>query len=177
MERDDRIPSQTFEGNWIYANNEQNNYKVQRGRHGKWLMFEHKSEIDTTWEKIKTATRQGIFGAKAKVATAKPSPKASNDAFKVICIYTADFDNKIDLVKTWIVELDYETGIPEREIGLDKDGQIIVKLPFKNNYGYWTDNNLLLSDFNEHFETTEISQNSFENYWNLFNHMAEKNVG
>jgi len=79
-----------------------------------------------------------------------------------------DFENKIELVETWIVEFENETEIPEREIGMDKDGQIIVKMPFKNNYGYWTDNNLLLPDFKEHFETTEINQNSFENYWSLF---------
>ena len=79
-----------------------------------------------------------------------------------------DFENKINLIETWIVELENETGIPEREIGMDKDGRIIVKMPFKNNYGYWTDNNLLLPDFKEHFETSEISQDSFENYWSLF---------
>ncbi|RFN58407.1 hypothetical protein [Marixanthomonas ophiurae] len=79
-----------------------------------------------------------------------------------------DFENKIDLVEKWIVELDNETGIPEREIGMDKNGRIIIKMPFKNNYGYWTDNNLLLTDFKNHFETSEISQDSFENYWSLF---------
>lgn len=79
-----------------------------------------------------------------------------------------DFEDKIDFVETWIVELDDETGIPEREIGMDKDGRIIVKMPFKNNYGYWTDNNLLLADFKNHFETKEISRDSFENYWSLF---------
>jgi hypothetical protein len=79
-----------------------------------------------------------------------------------------DFENKIDLVETWIVELDNETEIPEREIGMDKNGRIIMKMPFKNNYGYWTDNNLLLTDFKNNFETSEISRNSFENYWSLF---------
>ncbi|WP_460219307.1 hypothetical protein [Psychroserpens sp. MEBiC05023] len=78
-----------------------------------------------------------------------------------------DFENKIDLVETWIVELDSETGIPEREIGMDKDGRIIVIMPFKNNYGYWTDNNLLLTDFKDHFDITELNQDSFENYWSL----------
>ena len=79
-----------------------------------------------------------------------------------------DFENKINLVEKWIIELDNETGIPEREIGMDKVGRIIVKMPFKNNYGYWTDNNLLLADFKSHFETSEISRDTFENYWSLF---------
>ncbi|MEP6262818.1 MAG: hypothetical protein ABJ092_14675 [Gillisia sp.] len=76
-----------------------------------------------------------------------------------------DFDAKIDLVENWLVELDLETGIPEREIGLNKNGQVIVKMPFKKNYGYWTDNNLILKDFKKHFKTSEISNSDFEKYW------------
>jgi len=97
MERDDRIPSQVHDVLWIYANSEKNNYHIKRGRSGKWLIFEYKNEIDETWNQIKEATRNGLFGAKAKVATAKANPKASNADFKVICIYTADFDDKEDI--------------------------------------------------------------------------------
>ena len=79
-----------------------------------------------------------------------------------------DFDSKIDLVDNWLVEFDFETVIPDREIGLNKNGQVILKLPFKNNYGYWTDNNLMLNDFNKHFKTSEISNSDFEKYWDLF---------
>lgn len=79
-----------------------------------------------------------------------------------------DFEETIDLVETWIVEVDQETGIPEREIGMDKNGEIIVKMPFNDNYGYWTDNNLKLEDFKSRFETSEIRRDTFENYWNLF---------
>ena len=79
-----------------------------------------------------------------------------------------DFEEKIDLVETWVVELDKETGSPEREIGMDKNGGIIVKMPFNDNYGYWTDNNLKLEDFKSHFETSEIGRDTFENYWSLF---------
>jgi hypothetical protein len=84
-----------------------------------------------------------------------------------------DFDYKIDLVENWLVELDCETGIPEREIGIDKNGQVILKMPFKNNYGYWTDNNLLLKDFKEHFTTSEISKESFENHWLIFDKTSD----
>ncbi|WP_299126389.1 hypothetical protein [uncultured Winogradskyella sp.] len=79
-----------------------------------------------------------------------------------------DFEDKIDLVETWIVELDNETGIPEREIGMDKNGRVIIKMPFNDNYGYWTDNNLKLEDFKSHFDTSEIGRDTFENYWSLF---------
>jgi hypothetical protein len=80
-----------------------------------------------------------------------------------------DFDQKIDDVKFWLVEWDSETGIPEREVGLDGDSRVIMKMPFKNNYGYWTDNNLRLSDFRELFKVSEISMESFEEQWRLFN--------
>lgn len=30
-------------------------------------------------------------------------------------------------------------------------------MPYKNNYGYWTDNNLKLNDFKTTFVTSEIS--------------------
>ncbi|HMC01613.1 MAG TPA: hypothetical protein VKN14_11315 [Flavobacteriaceae bacterium] len=85
-----------------------------------------------------------------------------------------DFDDKIDFVKNWLVELDIDTGIPEREIGLDKNGQVILKMPFENNYGYWTDNNLLLEDFKKLFFTSEISNVDFEKYWNSFNLTTDK---
>ncbi len=117
MERDERIPSQVHDVFWIYANSEKNNYHIKKGRHGKWLIFEYKDDIDATWNKIKEATRNGFFGAKAKAATAKPNPKASNPDFKVICIYTADFDHKEDLNRI------------EKSIrSLDIDNKLVYKL-------------------------------------------------
>ena len=83
-----------------------------------------------------------------------------------------DFDDKIDEVKYWLVECDNESGVPEREIGLDKEGRVILKMPYKDNYGYWTDNILLLSDFKEHFVVSEISKDSFEQTWDLFDKIS-----
>lgn len=75
-----------------------------------------------------------------------------------------DFDQKIDEVRFWLVEFDND-GIPVREIGLDKEKRVILKMPYKDNYGYWTDNNLLLNDFRKHFVVSEISKNYFEQSW------------
>lgn len=83
-----------------------------------------------------------------------------------------DFEDKIDDVQYWLVECNNETGITEREIGLDKEGRVILKMPFKDNYGYWTDNNLLLNDFKEHFVVSEISKESFEESWELFDKIS-----
>lgn len=84
---------------------------------------------------------------------------------KIIPKANPDFEEKIDAVETWLVECDTETGIPEREIGLDKESKVIVKMPFKENYGYWTDNNLLLNDFNKNFVVSEINKETFEKNW------------
>jgi hypothetical protein len=96
-----------------------------------------------------------------------------------VCILTKsipkanpDFDDKIDEVKYWLVECDNDTGVPEREIGLDKEGRVLLKMPFKDNYGYWTDNNLLLSDFKQHFVVSEISKDFFEQYWEFFDKIS-----
>ena len=87
---------------------------------------------------------------------------------KILPKANPDFDDIIDEVKWWLVEFETETGIPQREIGLDIEGKIIMKMPYKKNYGYWTDNNLLLDNFKEYFAIEEIDKASFEAVWNLF---------
>ena len=67
----------------------------------------------------------------------------------------------------WLLEIDVKSGIPEREIGLSETGEILAKMPCKDNYGYWTDNNLLLEDFKVCFRATEISKWYFEEKWDL----------
>lgn len=80
-----------------------------------------------------------------------------------------DFENQIDNVEYWLLECGKENGIPEREIGIKKNGIAIVKMPFKDNYGYWTDNNLKLNDFIEKFKATEIEKKEFEFNWQNLN--------
>ena len=79
-----------------------------------------------------------------------------------------DFDHKIGDVKYWLVELDIATGIPQREIGLDKNAQVLLKMPFEDNNGYWTDNNLILTDFEACFNTSKIDKIAFIKYWEAF---------
>lgn len=45
-----------------------------------------------------------------------------------------------------------------RKIGIDKKGNVILKMAFKNEYGYWTDNNLILNDFVNEFNAIEIER-------------------
>ena len=97
MKRDFRNPSEVFDAHWIYMYSDINNYEIQKGDSGKWLIFEHVSKIDELWAKVREATINGQFGECSKVSTAKPNRNASDSNFKVICIYTADFSNKEDV--------------------------------------------------------------------------------
>ncbi len=78
-----------------------------------------------------------------------------------------DYESQIDRVKSWLVELETDSGIPQREIGLDDKGNPILKMPYKGNCGYWTDNNLLLADFEKHFQVKDIDKVNFEIKWDL----------
>jgi hypothetical protein len=84
-----------------------------------------------------------------------------------------DFDDKIEDVDKWLVECETETGIPFREIGLDNKGRVLLKMPYKNNYGYWTDNNLLLNDFKEKLHATELDKQFFEWKWDIFDKISD----
>lgn len=93
---------------------------------------------------------------------------------KIIPKANPDFENQIANVEHWLLECEIESGIPEREIGIDKNGIVIVKMPFKDNYGYWTDNNLKLNDFIEKFRATEIEKREFEFNWENLNETKKK---
>lgn len=117
MKQNNRNPSEVNDAYWILAFNEKDNYKIKRGNSGKWLVFEHISEIDNLWLKIREATVNGQLGGSSKTSTAKPNPNASDNDYKVICVYTADFSNKEDVKR-----IEYEL----RKIGVEN--KLIYKL-------------------------------------------------
>ena len=79
------------------------------------------------------------------------------------------FGEFIDDVEYWILECESESGIPNREIGIDKNDNVILKMPFKNDYGYWVDNNFLFNDFVNKFNAVEIEKKDFEENWAKIN--------
>jgi hypothetical protein len=79
-----------------------------------------------------------------------------------------DFEEEIDNVKQWLIEFENDNQYPNREIGLDILEHPIMIMPWRKNYGYWIDNNLLLKGFKSHFNAVEITKEEFENYWNKF---------
>ncbi len=109
----------------------------------------HNQKAETTFSKI---------AKKILIATFK----------KILPVANPDFEDHIGYVYHWLVECDRQEGTPQREIGVDRQGKVIMIIPFKNNYGYWTDNNLNYQDFKERFNATEISKELFEQKWALF---------
>lgn len=77
-----------------------------------------------------------------------------------------DYEKKIDDVKFWLLEFDDENTYPVREVGLDENQRSIVKMPYKRNYGYWTDNELKIEDFRKSFNTEIIEKDYFIKKWN-----------
>jgi hypothetical protein len=85
-----------------------------------------------------------------------------------IPIANPDFESKIDAVSDWLIEFENGNEYPNREIGLNTSGKPIMVMPWKKNYGYWIDNNLLLKDFKSKFDAIDIAEEEFEKYWTLF---------
>jgi len=83
-------------------------------------------------------------------------------------IANPDFEKKIGKVAFWLIEFENDSYYPNREIGLDSSGKTIMIMPWEKNYGYWTDNNLVIENFRTNFETININKEEFEKYWNSF---------
>lgn len=86
---------------------------------------------------------------------------------KIIPNSNPDFSKKIDLVYEWLIEYNTSEDYVEREIGLDENGHVIVKMPFKDNYGFWVDTDLKIDYFISKFEAKYIEENDFNEKWNL----------
>lgn len=78
-----------------------------------------------------------------------------------------EFDDKINAVAYWLMEFEGKDTTPDREIGLGINENVIMKMPHKDNYGYWIDNNLTLRDFQSTFEVVEISKSYFDEMWEV----------
>jgi hypothetical protein len=79
-----------------------------------------------------------------------------------------DFEGLINKVNFWLLEIDRHTELPNREIGLDENGKVLVAMPLGKNYGYWTDNNMTIKDLKSQFKVEKCEENEFEKLWNDF---------
>lgn len=80
----------------------------------------------------------------------------------------SDFDDLIGDVAEWQLEIDPNSKLPSRELGKDINGKIILIMPWLENYGYWTDNEITLDYFKEHFKANSIDKSEFNENWNTF---------
>ncbi len=117
-----------------------------------YIKFEILEKIDST---IKKKSGLKIFLLKSFVNVLKIFIPQANP----------DYDRRIDEVKFWVLEFDDENTYPVREVGLDENEQSIVKMPYKRNYGYWTDNNLKIEDFKKLFNVEIIEKDYFVEKW------------
>ena len=76
-----------------------------------------------------------------------------------------DFEKKYKSVDTWYIEYDDEKHFTAREIGIDKDGNAIVKAPFNKNLGLWVDSDMKYEDYLS-YEICTITKNDFILLWN-----------
>jgi len=76
-----------------------------------------------------------------------------------------DYDEKIGIVEFWLLEFESKESLPVREIGLTPFGDAILKIPYKENYGYWTDNNIKYPFFTKNFPCEVITAEYFESQW------------
>jgi hypothetical protein len=92
-----RIPSETMDVYWLFAERQKGQYPIHSDRGGKWLIFAPQTDVDLLWKKIKRATEKGQLGGSAKVATALPNPNVTNPATRVICVFTYDWTDEKDV--------------------------------------------------------------------------------
>lgn len=90
-------PSKVTSDYWVYAYRQKGEYPEHTSNGGKWLVFVSDFFLDKIWMKIKTATEQGKLGGMAKVATVKINLDFINLKVKVICVYTYDWKDEMDV--------------------------------------------------------------------------------
>jgi hypothetical protein len=59
-------------------------------------------------------------------------------------------------------------GIPEREIGLDNKGKVMMIMPWKENHGFWTDSSVQVDELAKSRDMTFGNKEEFERLWDEF---------
>ena len=92
-------PSEVNDEPWVWAQRMHRPYPPATERSGKWLVYVDQSYVDNAWEPIRAATEAGWLGSSAKVATAYANPHATSARAKVICVYTYDWMDEVDVMR------------------------------------------------------------------------------
>lgn len=76
-----------------------------------------------------------------------------------------NYEGRFDDVFKWLIEFDGKGKLITREIGIDEEGNVVMKMPFEKNYGFWLDTNAKMEYFNDNFHTEKINKAKFELKW------------
>ncbi|KLJ05469.1 hypothetical protein EMPG_11048 [Blastomyces silverae] len=89
--------------------------RASKIKSGKWMLFPSVGRVDRVWGIVAESTARGQLGIGAKVATdGGGSGTGSANKPRVICVYTADFDDKADITRV-LVKM--------KQLGLFRSGQ------------------------------------------------------
>lgn len=73
-----------------------------------------------------------------------------------------DYEANLKHIKYWYVEVEKNTGAPEREIGFDITNRAILFAPTDKNYGLWTDSQVTFNSTNHELIDNEKFNDIFE---------------
>jgi len=92
------------------------------------------------------------------------APRAVEHVLRaIIPAANPDFEHCYDSVRKWWIEID-SRGEPQRELGFDERGDVIVAAPMGKNFGFFTDSNAVF-DVNDH---PVVEQFLFDSAWASF---------
>jgi hypothetical protein len=119
------LPSCIKDDYWIYAYRQTGTYPAHAHRGGKWLIFVPTQSVDEVWQKISLAVEGGHLGESAKVSTSRPNPIAQNRSKRVICVYTYDSDDAVDVrrIRAVLRALGIRHRIPYKTDKATEDGR------------------------------------------------------
>ncbi|OJD24169.1 hypothetical protein ACJ73_04467 [Blastomyces percursus] len=90
---------------------------------GKWMLFPSVGRVNMVWGIVAESTVHGQLGTGAKVATEGGGSKSgSANRPRVICVYTANFDDKADITRV-LVKM--------KQLGLFRNGQGWAQIYYK----------------------------------------------
>lgn len=78
------------------------------------------------------------------------------------------FDKIAGDVAEWQLEIHSVDKIAIREIGIDINKRVIVIMPWGDNYGSWTDNEMTLDEYRNQYEVVDIDKSEFNKNWDWF---------
>ena len=121
---------------------------------------------------IKFKTDEIVTNSGQRIGTSWLAKTVENSLTKILTTIipkaNPDFEVKIQNVRQWILEVNEDEGTPEREIGLDDKGNVMMIMPWQDNYGFWTDSSVQVDELAKSSDMTFGDKEEFERLWDSF---------